>query len=183
MMKNKKRVLELRYYGDPVLKKETEPVKEINRDIRYLIKGMIETMEFYEGAGLAAPQVGVSLSIFVVSSKVVEGEGGEALVFINPEILDLAGSSIQEEGCLSIPGLYAEVERPEYVKLKYLNKEGKENILEARGLLARVILHEYDHLKGILFVDRLEREERRILIARWRKNFVLNNKNLVKGLL
>ncbi|MEN3046630.1 MAG: peptide deformylase [Candidatus Hydrothermales bacterium] len=167
-----KKVLEIRYYGDPILRKRTRPVRKITQEIKDLVSQMIDTMEFHEGAGLAANQVGEDLSIFVVSEKVVGKEKGP-LVVINPEIINIKGQIIMEEGCLSIPGIYAEVERAEFVDLKYVNLKGEDKVLKANGLLARVILHEYDHLKGFLFIDRVDRDTRRILIARYRKNIEL----------
>ncbi|MEN3045008.1 MAG: peptide deformylase [Candidatus Hydrothermales bacterium] len=165
-----KKILEIRYYGDPILRKETKPVKRITKEIKDLVVQMIDTMEFFEGAGIAANQVGENLSIFVVSKKVVGEEKGH-LVVINPEIVDIRGQILMEEGCLSIPGVYAEVERAEFVDLKYINLKGENDFLKADSLLARVILHEYDHLKGFLFLDRVDRDTRRILLARFRKNF------------
>lgn len=172
-----KKVLELKYYGDPILREKAEPVKKINEYIKKLVEGMIETMEFYEGAGLAANQVGEKVSLFVVSGKVL-GENEKPLIVINPVIIDIWGKSTMEEGCLSIPGIYAELERPRGVHLKYLNLEGEEKDLKAEGLLARVIFHEYDHLNGVLFWDRLDRETKRILIAQFRKNFYTREKKI-----
>ena len=105
-----------------------------------------------DGVGLAAPQVGILKRIFVID--VYDGEG--ARVFINPEILESSGSQIGEEGCLSAPGEFGEVERPNYVKVKALNENGEEFVLEAQELLARAIFHEYDHLDGIIFLDKVK---------------------------
>ncbi len=147
-----KKILEIRLYGDPVLRERCGRIKRIDEKIRELAESMIETMDYYEGAGLAANQVGEKLSLFVVSKKIV-GEDKEPLIVINPEILDIWGSVIMEEGCLSIPGIYAEVERPEGVHLKYMDIKGEEKEIKAEGMLARVIFHEFDHLNGILFWD------------------------------
>ncbi len=174
-----KKILEIRLYGDPVLREKAEKIKKIDEKIRELAKSMIETMDYYEGAGLAATQVGEKLSLFVVSGKVV-GEDKEPLVIINPEILDIWGQVVMEEGCLSIPGIYAEVERPEGVHLKYINLKGEEEELKAEGMLARVIFHEFDHLNGILFWDRLDRETKRILIAQFKKGFIRNKEDKIR---
>ncbi len=166
----KRKVLSLKYYGDPVLKQKTERIYKIDEKIKELAYNMIETMLFYEGAGLAANQVGEKLSLFVVSGKVI-GEDKEPLIVINPEIIDIWGESVMEEGCLSIPGIYADVERPAGVYLKYMNIKGEEEEIKTEGMLARVILHEYDHLNGLLFIDRLDKETRRILVAQFKKGF------------
>ena len=110
---------------------------------------MIDTMFEANGVGLAAPQVGILKRIFVID---VDDENG-TMVFINPEILETKGSQCGEEGCLSVPGEFSEVERPNYVKVKALNEKGEEFILEGEGLLARAVLHENDHLNGVLYVD------------------------------
>ena len=113
---------------------------------------MADTMYEADGVGLAAPQVGILQRIFVID--VYDDYG--LRVFINPEILEVSGSQIGEEGCLSVPGEAAEVERPNYVKVKALNEKGEEFVLEATELLARAILHENDHLNGKLFIDYLK---------------------------
>ena len=112
---------------------------------------MIDTMYDADGVGLAAPQVGILKRLFVIDI----GDG--PLVFINPEILETSGSQTGEEGCLSVPGRYEEVTRANYVKARALNEKGEEFEIEGEELLARAILHEYDHLDGTLFVDKLEK--------------------------
>jgi peptide deformylase len=114
-----------------------------------LIEDMKETMYEADGVGLAAPQVGILKRLFVVDI----GEG--PLVFINPEILETSGTQTDEEGCLSLPGKTEEVTRPNFVKARALNEKGEEFEIEAEELLARAILHEYDHLNGTLFIDRV----------------------------
>ncbi|MCQ2534416.1 MAG: peptide deformylase [Clostridia bacterium] len=137
--------------GDELLRKKSRPIDEITPRIKTLLDDMAETM-YYEnrGIGIAAPQVGILRRAFVVD---VGDEHGK-IEFINPEILEKSGSQEFCEGCLSVPGKNAFVERPEYVKIKALNRDGEEFILEAEGLLAVCICHEYDHLDGILFVDK-----------------------------
>ena len=142
----------IRINGDDVLRKKCKVVTEITPRILKLIKDMAETMYEADGVGLAAPQVGILQRIFVID--VFDDYG--LRVFINPEILEVSGTQIGEEGCLSVPGEAAEIERPNYVKVKALNEKGDEFILEATELLARAILHENDHLNGKLFIDYLK---------------------------
>lgn len=140
----------IRHEGDEVLRKVAKPVKEMNDRTRELVEDMIETMNDADGVGLAAPQVGILKRIFVVDV----GEG--PIVMINPEILETSGTQIGDEGCLSIPDYFAEVERPNYVKVKFLDMDMKENVMEGEELFARAVLHENDHLNGILFIDHID---------------------------
>ncbi|MGL5086554.1 MAG: peptide deformylase [Clostridium sp.] len=142
----------IRKNGDEVLRKKSKNVDEINPRTITLLKDMAETMYDADGVGLAAPQVGILKRIFVID--VYDDEG--LRVFINPEILETRGSQIGEEGCLSVPGELEDIERANYVKVKALNERGEEFILEAEELLARAILHEYDHLEGTLFIDHIK---------------------------
>ncbi|MGG7143752.1 peptide deformylase [Clostridium nigeriense] len=142
----------IRINGDEVLRKKCKDVTEITPRTIKLIKDMADTMYEADGVGLAAPQVGILQRIFVID--VFDDYG--LRVFINPEILEVSGSQIGEEGCLSVPGEAADIERPNYVKVKALNEKGEEFILEATELLARAILHENDHLNGKLFIDYLK---------------------------
>ncbi|ENZ01736.1 peptide deformylase [Clostridium thermobutyricum] len=142
----------IRKKGEEVLRKKSKIVENIDNRTLTLIEDMIDTMYEADGVGLAAPQVGILKRIFVID--VYDGEG--ARVFINPEILESSGSQIGEEGCLSAPGEFGEVERPNYVKVKALNENGEEFVLEAQELLARAIFHEYDHLDGIIFLDKVK---------------------------
>lgn len=136
--------------GEPVLRKKSKVVKEINDRIIELLDDMADTMYEADGVGLAAPQVGILKRIFVID--VYDGEG--ARVFINPEIIKTSGSQTDEEGCLSVPGQSKEVERPYFVTVKATNEKGEEFVLEAEELLARAVLHENDHLDGVLFIDK-----------------------------
>ena len=142
----------IRINGDEVLRKKCKDVTEITPRTLKLIKDMADTMYEADGVGLAAPQVGILQRIFVID--VFDDHG--LRVFINPEILEVSGSQVGEEGCLSVPGEAAEVERPNYVKVKALNEKGEQFILEGTELLARAILHENDHLNGKLFIDYLK---------------------------
>ena len=139
----------IRKYGDDVLRKKCREIDQIDDRLLTLIEDMKETMYDADGVGLAAPQVGVLKRLFVIDI----GEG--PLVFINPEIIETSGSQTDEEGCLSLPGETEEVMRPNYVRARALNEKGEEFEIEAEELLARAILHEYDHLNGTLFIDRI----------------------------
>ncbi|TDT61641.1 peptide deformylase [Fonticella tunisiensis] len=142
---------QMRIMGDEILRKKSRPVEKIDDRIKSLIDDMVETMYHEDGVGLAAPQVGVLKRIIVIDV----GEG--PIKLINPEIIDSEGTQTEEEGCLSIPGERGIVERPAEVKVKALNENGEEVIIEGTGLLARALCHEIDHLDGILFVDRIKK--------------------------
>lgn len=143
-------VLSVRLYGDPVLRQRARPVEAVTPELRRLIDDMVETMHHQVGIGLAAPQIGVPLRILVMDDG---RRGTRALV--NPEIRERRGAVRAEEGCLSLPGIFAEVERAEWVRVEATDPDGAPVTLEARGLEARVVQHELDHLDGILFIDRL----------------------------
>jgi peptide deformylase len=160
-------VRELRYMGDPVLRQRAEPVAVITDDLRRLVEDMFDTMYAEEGVGLAAPQVGISQRVIVVDSR----EPDEPpFALINPAVVE-ASTDLErgEEGCLSIPGLKEIVERPAAVRVEGLNRDGERTIIEAGGLLARILQHEIDHVDGILFVDRVSPLKRKLLLARWQK--------------
>lgn len=155
-------------YNDPILREKAAPVKTLDDRIRTLIDDMIETMYHSQGVGLAAPQIGESLQIFVTNSDPMtedlddEQDVGE-FVFINPEILSLGGDDIRiEEGCLSLPTLRDEVTRPDEVHIRYLDRDMNPHELKASGWFSRVIQHEYDHLQGVLFIDHLSMFKRRL---------------------
>ncbi len=143
---------EIRLDNDPILRKKSKEITEITDRIKILLDDMIDTMNEAEGVGLAAPQVGVLRRAVVIDV----GEG--PLKLINPVILDTQGEEIDIEGCLSVPNRSGTVSRPTLVKVKYLDLDGKEKILEGRGLLARAICHEIDHLEGILYTDKMIEE-------------------------
>jgi peptide deformylase len=141
---------------DQALRRKARPIKDINAGVKTAVRDMIETMRAEKGVGLAGPQVGLELRVFVTQA---EGDGPR--VFINPTIIWTSQEQVKyEEGCLSLPGIYADVTRPAGVKVQAWNEQGRAFTLEASGMLARVILHEYDHLEGVLFVDRLEEARR-----------------------
>ncbi|MDK2823512.1 MAG: peptide deformylase [Clostridia bacterium] len=133
---------------DPQLREKSKPVTKITPNILKLIKNMVETMYDANGVGLAAPQVGVLKKVIVIDV----GDGVTAL--INPELIEASGEETDTEGCLSCPGLLGEVTRFAKVKVKGLNPEGEEVIVEGEGLMARALQHEIDHLDGILFIDK-----------------------------
>ena len=134
---------------EALLRRTSRPVDNINQRIKTLLDDMVETMRKADGVGLAAPQVGVLRRVVVI-----EVEEGNVLELINPEIISRDGTQTGPEGCLSVPGMTCEVDRPSHVKVKALDRNGNEFVLEADDLLARCICHEYDHLDGILFIDK-----------------------------
>ena len=154
--------LRLRYYGDPVLRKKAEPVASVTPEIRELIASLFDTMYRERGIGLAAPQVGVSQRIFVVDVEAEEGERTK-LALVNPTITLSAGTVVGEEGCLSIPGIHADVKRHAEVTLEGMDENGERVTVRAHGLLSRALQHELDHLDGVLFIDRLSAIRRKLL--------------------
>lgn len=148
--------------GAPVLRKKAKPVKEMNDDVVRLIMDMFETMRRANGIGLAANQIGILKRIIVVDITEVEGmEHIKPLALINPQVIDKRDRWTMEEGCLSVPEIRDEIERAEKLKLKYKDTNFNDIELEVDGLLGRVILHEIDHLDGILFIDRLSPSKRK----------------------
>lgn len=135
---------------DPVLREVAKPVREVTPNIRKLLRDMADTMYDAGGVGLAAPQVGISKRVIVVDPQ--DDETG-LIGLVNPEILETEGEQLGPEGCLSIPGLNGEVRRHMRIKVKGLDEDGNERIIEAEGYLARIFQHEIDHLNGILFTD------------------------------
>ncbi|HIS07804.1 peptide deformylase [Lachnoclostridium sp. An196] len=142
----------LRYEGDPILRKTSKEVKEVTPKIRELIDDMLETMYEANGVGLAAPQVGVLKRIVVIDV----GEG--PLVMVNPQVVKTSGSQTGDEGCLSVPGKAGTVTRPDEVTVRFMGEDGEWYELEGRELLARAICHECDHLDGKLYIDIVEGE-------------------------
>lgn len=173
-------VLPIRAYGDPVLKKVAQDIEPGHPGLEQLIVDMFETMYAANGVGLAAPQIGQSIRLFVVdASPFAEDEDGEPTeeahlkdfkkVFINPYIVEEDGDEWPfEEGCLSIPGIREEVERQPRIVLQYMDEKFKEHEEEFSGMAARVIQHEHDHLDGVLFTDKLPPLRRRMLQGKLR---------------
>ncbi|MCX7874649.1 MAG: peptide deformylase [Melioribacteraceae bacterium] len=153
-------ILPITVYGDKILRQKAKPVKSIDDNLIDKIRNMFDSMRNANGIGLAANQIGYTESVFVVDLEGVEGyEKFKPMVFINPEIiLQSDETKIIEEGCLSLPLLRAEVERPEKIKIRYLDTDENLKEIEADDLFARVILHEYDHLIGKLIPDRVNEE-------------------------
>ncbi|HOV97983.1 MAG TPA: peptide deformylase [Bacteroidota bacterium] len=178
-------VLPIYVYGTKILKKRSQNVTETNESLHKLIFDMFETMRKANGIGLAANQVGDSRRIITIDISDADEPNAEGeaesnehptspdlprtLVVINPEIIATEGSWIMEEGCLSIPDIHAEVERPEKIKVRFLDAELHEQELVADGLLARVLQHEMDHLEGVLFIERISRAKRSMLMPKLRK--------------
>ena len=144
---------EVRTEGDPVLRKECKPVKEMNDRLIELIDDMFDTMYAANGVGLAGPQVGILKQLCVIDCGMEEPE---PLVLINPVVTPLDGIQTGEEGCLSVPGYQGIVTRAEHIRVNFLNEDMEECELEADGLLSRCIQHETDHLHGILYTDKVE---------------------------
>ena len=154
-------ILDIRVLGDPVLRKETEVVEKVTDDIRKLVNDMFETMYAAEGIGLAAPEVGRTERITVMDVE------GAKYALINPEITSSQGSIRGEEGCLSIPDVFGDVDRASNVTVRALNERGEEIEFEGSALLARCLQHEIDHLHGKLFVDYLSVLKRRAALGKW----------------
>jgi peptide deformylase len=150
------------HYPDARLRERGKRVEAMTPELRQLVDDMAETMYAAPGVGLAATQVGEAWQIFVVDCA-AEGEPSDLRVFVNPEILSLEGKVTFDEGCLSFPGAREEVERADVVRVRAQDREGKVFELEAQGLLAIAIQHEYDHLQGVLMIDRLGPLKKRLL--------------------
>jgi len=161
-------VQELRYYGDPVLRKTAAPVEVFDDGLRSLVEEMIEALHNANGVGLAAPQIGVSSRVVVIDT-----EYGEAppRVLINPEIISASEEKVTEdEGCLSLPGISLDVKRSAQVSVRAQNEKGEEYTIEnASGLLAKALQHEIDHLNGILFIDHVSAVQRGLLRGKLKK--------------
>ncbi len=142
-------MLEIKKYGSKILRKKTRPVQNVDDEIRKLINFMVTAMYENQGAGLAANQIGLDLSIAVLDA----GQGLKIL--INPKITKSSGESVEEEGCLSFPGVFFRIRRPQYVEIEALDRFGQPQKIKARDLEARTVCHEIDHLDGRLIIDRI----------------------------
>ena len=164
---------------DPILRKESEPIEKVDNDLRKLLDDMLETMYAAPGIGLAAVQVGILKRLIVIDiSK--DKEKKNPLFLINPEIVFKSkNTSIHEEGCLSLPGHFAEIERPAECQINFLDYNGKKKEISAKGLLSTCIQHELDHLNGILFIDYLSKLKKDMII----KKLVKHKKELNKVVL
>jgi peptide deformylase len=150
--------------GSPVLREKSEDVAEIDDSVKELLRDLLDTMYADDGLGLAANQIGVARQVAVV----VTGEE-PPLYLINPRLLESDGKTKEEEGCLSLPDLFAEVPRPARVVVETLDMDGNTIRVEAEDIKARAILHEMDHLNGVLFIDHLSPLKRRMLLTKWKK--------------
>jgi len=157
-------ILEIKEYGEPILREKALSVEEVTPEILNLIKDMAETMYTASGVGLAASQVGVLKRIILV-----DGEEDGLIVLINPMIIKSEGEVVAEEGCLSVPDIYSQVKRSSKVTVKALNENGDPIEITKEDLIARALQHEIDHLDGILFLDRIGRMERQILLNKLKK--------------
>jgi peptide deformylase len=155
-------------YGERPLHGPAAPVTRFDDDLQRLIDDMIETMYAAPGIGLAAPQVGVPLRVFVVDLSVGR-DPSQLIVLVNPEFIEREGTQLEEEGCLSVPGFNATVLRPSHVVVKGLDREEQVQTFEGTGLLARAFQHEMDHLDGRLFVDRLRGIKRDVIVRKIQK--------------
>jgi len=161
-------VLPIVTYDDPVLRKKTTALTSNSEELQLLINDMFDTMYNSNGVGLAAPQIGKSLRMFITDTDGMSEESEEEIsygprVFINPEIIETSGDKVKmEEGCLSIPEVRDEISRPRHVTIKFLDRNFNQQEISAGGWMSRVIQHEFDHLEGILFIDHLSAFKRRL---------------------
>jgi peptide deformylase len=164
-------ILPIRIYGDPVLRKQAKEITQVDENIRKLALDMLKTVKEAKGIGLSANQVGVEKKLFVVDRSFFSTSPNEdsPLIVINPVLVESHGEQTSEEGCLSIPGTYADVTRQLEVLVKGIDLDEKEIKIEGKGLLSRVLLHEIDHLNGLLFIDHLSSIRRRLLAKRLKK--------------
>ena len=152
--------------GNELLRQKAEKIEKFDEEIIEIAKKMLEILKNNKGIGVAGPQIGLMKRIFVTHI-----EGDNERIYINPSILETSHVTTKyEEGCLSVPGVYANVNRSESIKIQAWNEKGRPFTLEANGLLARVILHEYDHLEGVLFLDHLPEKKKERLIEKYEKN-------------
>jgi peptide deformylase len=155
-------ILDIRVLGDPLLRQATTPVETVTDELRHLVKDMFATMYHARGIGLAAPQVGRTERITVIDVD------DQPLVLVNPQVVSSAGRAKGEEGCLSIPDIYGDVERPKNVTVRAQDLDGRTFEIEATDLLARCLQHEIDHLDGKLFIDYLSVLKRTAALAKWK---------------
>lgn len=172
-IKNDKMILPIYAYGQPVLKKVAEDITSDYEGFNELLENMWETMYHASGVGLAAPQIGLSIRVFLVDTVQIQEKGKEALgikkAFINAEILEENDDwDWKEEGCLSIPNINGDVERPTKIKIRYLDEHFEEHVDTFEGFNARVIQHEYDHIEGILFTELLKPLKKRLISRKLR---------------
>jgi peptide deformylase len=153
-------ILDVLKYPDPILRRGGQDIEVVDDALRATAGDMLHTMYNYRGVGLAAPQVGLDLNLLVLNQEGDQDKPDEELVMLNPKILSRKTLEFGEEGCLSFPGIYAEVERHKTIRVAYRDLEGVDQEVKFEDFLARIVLHEMDHLQGVLFVDRLSAAER-----------------------
>jgi peptide deformylase len=176
-------ILNIQTYPEPVLLKVAEPITEFNAELELLVKNMLFTMYHAPGIGLAAPQIGKSIRLFVLDvdydrDEILEGEevvghdysNFSPMVFINPEIVGTSGETIYKEGCLSVPGVYEEVNRFKEINVSYQDMKGNKHSIDADELLSICIQHENDHLNGIVFLERLSQLKKKFLKKQFLKD-------------
>ena len=152
-------------YPAPILHQKAVEVPAVTPEVLTLIDDLVQTMHGASGVGLAAPQVGLSQRVFVIDLSVGKSSA-DLIALINPAFVRREGLQLEEDGCLSVPGIHATVARPLHVVIRGLDRNGQERTIEAHGLLARALQHEMDHLDGILFIDRLKPVQRRLILRR-----------------
>ena len=163
-------LLDIRLYGDPVLKERSAPVTAFDRRLARFVDDLLETLRAANGVGLAAPQVGVLQRVFAYDLGVDEDTGEHPFgVVVNPQIVHAEGEQTGDEGCLSLPGLFFELARAQAVRVAGRDPAGADLELTGEGMLARVFQHEIDHLDGVLFIDLLPRGERKQALREWRE--------------
>lgn len=163
-------ILKIVTIPDPILRKKLRPVKNINKKMVQLAHDMLETMYDAPGVGLAANQVGLDYQLAVIdATRTPEEKGKNPLILFNPKLLEKKGSVTNDEGCLSVPGVYDNVTRAQKVKVSYQDENGKEKIIEANGLLAQALQHEIDHLNGNLYIDLLSSLKRSLILKKYKK--------------
>ena len=155
-------------YGDPVLREVSQEVENFGEELQNLVSDMVDTLKKAQGLGLAAVQIGVTQRVFIVDLSAVDITE-KLRVFVNPEIITTEDEAEFEEGCLSFPGIYQKIKRPDKVTMKAFDSEGNEFEMNVDGLAARAILHEYDHLEGKLFIDRMSPLTRTMLSGKLKK--------------
>ncbi len=172
------RINALRLYDEKILRQKAEKIEQIDKKIVALAQQMIEVMKKHKGVGLAGNQIGFRKQIITIDLQPC-GYKTEPFALINPEIVDVSGAVVDEEGCLSFPGLYINIERPEKAKVVARNIKGEKIEIYAEGLLTRILCHEIDHLRGVLFIDYASKEQR-VAIEEFFKKFNKNQDRTIK---
>jgi peptide deformylase len=174
MEEKEESILEIITIGNPVLSRKADRITNIDQSVHDLAMRMVKTMHFAPGVGLAAPQVNQSIQLITVDLSVGENSS-DLIVLANPELLHEEGETIIEEGCLSVPGINEKVKRPYRVVIKGIDLDGKEKIIEAEDLLARIFCHEIDHVNGKLFIEYLSPLKKNIIRKKLKKQKDKNN--------